>query len=139
MMTDILDKIYHCQLTGLSNLVVQSVQDDYGGNFVFICMFDSLIGLSVLSAILNIISVILRRQVFRTIFFPSHWLLSHATIVEAIESGERNDDHQSSERISIEPGIEPATSCSKSCVLPTEAHWLSSFASTVGLSIQLSA
>ena len=27
--------------------------------------------------------------VFHTIYFPSHWLLSHTTIVEAIESAER--------------------------------------------------
>ena len=47
-----------------------------------------------------------------TIFFLSHWLLSHITIVETMDSGGRkfescrNDYHQ---RILGEPGIEPAT------------------------------
>ena len=58
------------------------------------------------------------KPVLGTIFFLSHWLLSHKTIVEKMDSGERkiesfrNDYHQSSERILGEPGIEPATSCS---------------------------
>ena len=56
--------------------------------------------------------------VLHTIFFPSHWLLSHITIVETMDSGERNvpcrsDYHQSSERILAKPGIEPAISCSQ--------------------------
>ena len=29
------------------------------------------------------------KQVLRTIFFPSHWLLSHITIVVTIDSSER--------------------------------------------------
>ena len=29
------------------------------------------------------------KPLFRTIFFPSHWLLSHITIVETTDSGER--------------------------------------------------
>ena len=58
--------------------------------------------------------------VFRRIFFPSHWLLSHITIVETVDGqwGERtescrNDYHKSSERILAKPGIEPTTSCSE--------------------------
>ena len=64
------------------------------------------------------------KPVLGTIFFLSHWLLSHITIVETMGSGERkikfcrNDYHQSSERILSEPGIEPATFCSP--VLPSE-------------------
>ena len=58
------------------------------------------------------------KPVLGTILFLSHWLLSHLTIVETMDSGERkfescrNDYHQSSKRILGEPGIEPATSCS---------------------------
>ena len=50
------------------------------------------------------------KPVLGTIFFLSHWLLSHITIVETMDSGERkfesclNDYHQSSERILGEPG-----------------------------------
>ena len=47
--------------------------------------------------------------VLRTMFFPSHWLLSHITTVER-ERGMKscgNDYHQSAERILAEPGIEP--------------------------------
>ena len=56
--------------------------------------------------------------VLGTILFLSHWLLSHITIVETMDSSERNfescrnDYHQSLERILGEPGIKPATSCS---------------------------
>ena len=32
---------------------------------------------------------IFSKPVLRTIFFPSHWLLSHITIVETADSGER--------------------------------------------------
>ena len=58
------------------------------------------------------------KPVLGTILFLSHWLLSHITIVETMDSSERkfescrNDYHQSLERILGEPGIEPATSCS---------------------------
>ena len=58
------------------------------------------------------------KPVLGTILFLSHWLLSHITIVETMDSSERkfescrNDHHQSLERILGEPGIEPATSCS---------------------------
>ena len=54
----------------------------------------------------------------RTIFFPSHWLLSRMTlIVETMGPGERSDacrnwNDKCSERILAEPGIEPAISCS---------------------------
>ena len=64
------------------------------------------------------------KPVLGTILFLSHWLLSHITIVETMDSGERkfescgNDYHLSSESILGEPGIEPATSCSP--VLPSE-------------------
>ena len=64
------------------------------------------------------------KLVLSTILFPSHKLLSHITIVETMDSGERkfescrNDYHQSSERILGKPGIELATSCSP--VLPSE-------------------
>ena len=64
------------------------------------------------------------KPVLGTIFFLSHRLLSHITIVETMESGVRkfescrNDYHQSSERILGEPGIESATSYSP--VLPSE-------------------
>ena len=61
----------------------------------------------------------LLKPVLGTIFFLSHWLLSHVTIVETMDSGERKKlnpaamtYHQSSESILGEPGIEPATSCS---------------------------
>ena len=58
------------------------------------------------------------KLVLGTILFLSHWLLSHITIVETMDSSERkfescrNDYHQSLERILGEPGIEPGTSCS---------------------------
>ena len=91
----------------------------------------------VFNAAFNSISVIFRRSVqlsilswssfnqsLHTIFFPSHWLLSHITIVGTTDSGERgtescrNDCHQSSQITLAEPGIEPTTSCS--AMLPTE-------------------
>ena len=58
------------------------------------------------------------KLVLCTVFFPGHWLLSHITIVETTDSGERNescrnDNYQSSGRILAEPGIELATSCSQ--------------------------
>ena len=56
------------------------------------------------------------------IFFPSHWLLSHITIVETMDSFERGMNpvaltiiNQSSERIFAGPGIKPATYCSQVC------------------------
>ena len=58
------------------------------------------------------------KPVLGTILFVNHWLLSHITIVETMDSSERkfkscrNDYHQSLERILGEPGIEPETSCS---------------------------
>ena len=60
------------------------------------------------------------KPVLGTIFFLSHWLLSHITIVETMGSDERKIEsyHQSLERILSEPGIEPATFCSP--VLPSE-------------------
>ena len=54
------------------------------------------------------------KPILGTILFLSHWLLSHITIVETMDSSERkfesccNDYHQSLERILGEP----ATSCS---------------------------
>ena len=68
------------------------------------------------------------KPVLGTILFLSHWLLSHITIVETMDSGDRNfescrnDYHQSSEGILDEPGIEPTTSCSP--VLPSEQRGL---------------
>ena len=58
------------------------------------------------------------KAVLGTILFLSHWLLSHITIVETMDSSERkfescrNDYQQSLERMLGEPGIEPAISCS---------------------------
>ena len=54
-----------------------------------------------------------------TIFFPSHWLLSHITIVETTDSGEKGMNPVAMiilslrKRIMAEPGIEPATPCSQ--------------------------
>ena len=47
--------------------------------------------------------------VFSTIFFASHWLLSHITIIGTMIRG--NDYHQVSER--YWPGLEPVTSRSQ--------------------------
>ena len=58
------------------------------------------------------------KPVLGTIFFLGHSVLSHKTIVETMDSGERkiescrNDYHHFSERILGESGIEPATYCS---------------------------
>ena len=66
------------------------------------------------------------KPVLGTIFFLSHWLLSHITIVETMDSCERkiescrNDYYQSSESILGKPGIKPATSCSP--VLSSESR-----------------
>ena len=57
------------------------------------------------------------KPVLSTILFLSHWLLSHITIVETMDSSERKfescrneyDYHQSLERILGELGIEPVT------------------------------
>ena len=50
------------------------------------------------------------QPVLRAIFFPSHWLFSHITIVETTERGDRGrnpvDYHEFSERIFAEPGID---------------------------------
>ena len=57
--------------------------------------------------------------VFRTIVFSYHRLLFQTIIVETIDSGEKgmnavaNDYHRSPEKILVEPGTEPATSCSQ--------------------------
>ena len=54
-----------------------------------------------------------------TIFFSSHWLLSHITIVETIDSGERGMNpaemtiFNPQKKIFAEPRIEPATSGSQ--------------------------
>ena len=56
--------------------------------------------------------------VLRTIFFPSHWLLSHVTIGETTVNGERGMNPNTMtitnapKKILTEPGIEQATSCS---------------------------
>ena len=38
---------------------------------------------------LKFCSLVMGFPVLRTIFFPSHWLLSHITIVETMDSGKR--------------------------------------------------
>ena len=54
--------------------------------------------------------------VLRTIFFLSHWLLSHMTIVETIDCDEKGmhpvamNIINPRRKILAEPGIEPATS-----------------------------
>ena len=87
----------------------------------------------VFNAVFNSISVISRWPVHLsmfswtsynqyTIFLPSHWLLSHITIVETKDSRNescRIDRYQSSERTLAGSGIEPATPV-KSATLPTE-------------------
>ena len=59
------------------------------------------------------------KPVLHTMFFPSHLLISHITIVETEDSGEKGMNpvamtyHQSSGKILTKLGIEPATSCSQ--------------------------
>ena len=61
-----------------------------------------------------------------TIYFPRHRLLSQITIVETTDSGERGMNRVKATIINPwkdywpSPGIEPATSNSQSCMLPTE-------------------
>ena len=61
------------------------------------------------------------KPVLSTIFFPSHWLLSHITIVETIDSSERGMNPVAMTIINprkeylAKPGIEPAKSCSQVC------------------------
>ena len=55
------------------------------------------------------------KPMLRTVFFPTHWLLSHFTIVQAMDSCDRGMNpvalhyHQSLERILAKLGIEPVT------------------------------
>ena len=59
-------------------------------------------------------------RVICTIFFPSHWLLSHITTVKTRDSSERGMNPVAMTitnplKILDEPGIELATSCSQVC------------------------
>ena len=84
---------------------------------VYVAFFNSMSIIASASAPIDAFLEFLK-PVLCTILFLSHWLLSHITIVETMDSSERklescrNDYHQSLERILSEPGIEPATSCS---------------------------
>ena len=85
---------------------------------VYIAFFNSMLVISRWPVHLSMLSLSFLKPVHGTILFLSHWLLSHITIVETMDSSERkfescrNDYHQSLERILGKPGIEPATSCS---------------------------
>ena len=91
---------------------------------IYISFFNSMSVISRRPVHLSMLSLSFLKPVLGTILFLSHWLLSHITIVETMDSSERkfescrNDYHQSLERILGEPGIEPATS--RSPVLQSE-------------------
>ena len=59
------------------------------------------------------------RTVLRRIFFPSHWLLFHMTVVETMNTGERLLNPVAMtiinprKKILAGPEIEPMTSCSQ--------------------------
>ena len=58
------------------------------------------------------------QSVLGEILIPSHWLLSHISIVETMDSGERGMNpvamtHQSLKGILAKPGNELATACKK--------------------------
>ena len=57
-------------------------------------------------------------------FFLSHWPLSNITLAETMDCGEREINHVAmiiiTSRTEYWPRIDPGSSCSKSCSLPTE-------------------
>ena len=76
------------------------------------------------------------RQILRTVFFPSYWLLSHVTTIETIDRGERGINPVA--RTIINPCKEYWLSCRsqsvlKSCMLSTELWVTAAKSLTSGL------